>query len=59
MIRKIYNRIAKAILRRRYRRLYYRLFWHYAPKSDIADLAIQQANRAFFWLTGKDWDMWS
>ena len=55
MIRKLYTRITCAILRQRYRRLYRRLFWHYAFKSETSAIAIQQANEAFEWLTGTEW----
>ncbi len=55
MIRKIFNRISNAILRYRYRRLYCRLFWYYASKSETSAIAIQEANDAFEWLTGEDW----
>lgn len=58
MLLKIYNRISNAILRHRYRRLYYSLFWHYAHKSEIASFALQQADEAFFRLTGTDWEDW-
>ena len=49
MIRKIFNRISNAILRYRYRRLYCRLFWYYASKSETSAIAIQEANDAFEW----------
>lgn len=26
--------------------------WNYASKSEYADIAIEQANQAFYWLTG-------
>ena len=55
MIRNLYNRISNAILRYRHRRLYYRLFWHYAPKSETSAIAIEEANEAFEWLTGVEW----
>lgn len=58
MIRKFYNRISDAILRWRYRKLYHRLFWKYAAKSEIASFAIQQADEAFFKLTGAEWEEW-
>lgn len=59
MIRNIYDRISNAILRHRYRRLYCRLFWHYAKRSDHANIAIDNANKAFEWLTGTEWQEWS
>lgn len=58
MIRKLYKSISDALLRRRYRKLYHRLFWHYAAKSEIASFAIQQADEAFFKLTGAEWEEW-
>lgn len=58
MIRKLYTRITCAILRQRYRWLYRRLFWHYAKRSDYADIAIDNANKAFECLTGTEWYEW-
>lgn len=58
MIRNIFNRISKAILHYRYRRLYCRLFWYYAAKSETSAVAIQEANDAFEWLTGTAWIDW-
>ena len=55
MILNIFKRISNAILRYRYRRLYCRLFWYYASKSETSAIAIQEANDAFEWLTGEDW----
>ena len=58
MIRNIFNRISNAILHYRYRRLYCRLFWHYAKRSDYSNIAIDNANKAFEWLTGTEWVDW-
>ncbi len=44
------------IKRWRYRRLYRRLYWHYASKSDSAAIALQQADLAFFGLTFWTWE---
>lgn len=52
MIRKIYNRISDALLRRRYRKLYKRLFWYYAERCKTADEAGLNAAEAFQWFTG-------
>ena len=57
-MRKIYNRISNAILRHRYRRLYCRLFWHYAEKCTTAEEAGIHAAEAFLWLTGYEWTEW-
>lgn len=38
----------------RYRRLYRKLFWHYANKTNDCDTAIYEANKAFFYLTNHD-----
>lgn len=56
MLRKIFNYISDAILRWRYRRLYCRLFWLYAKKHNYAEIAIDQANLAFFYLTLYKWE---
>ena len=58
MIRKIYKSISDALLRRRYRKLYYRLFWHYAKKHSTAEEAGFHAAEAFLWLTGYEWKEW-
>lgn len=59
MIRKIYNQISNAILRRRYRRLYCRLFWHYAEKFSTAKEAGFHASEAFQWITSYNWVDWA
>lgn len=59
MIRNIYDRISNAILRHRYRRLYCRLFWHYAERYSTAEEAGFHAAEAFFLLTGYEWKEWS
>ena len=58
MICNLFNRISNAILRYRYHRLYCRLFWYYASKSETSAIAIQEANDAFEWLTGTEWVDW-
>ncbi|MBD5223284.1 MAG: hypothetical protein HDS71_04435 [Bacteroidales bacterium] len=58
MISNIFNRISKAILRYRYRRLYCRLFWYYASRSETSAIAIYEANDAFLWITGTEWVDW-
>ena len=37
-----------------YRRLYRKLFWHYANKTTSCEFAIDEANRAFYYLTNHD-----
>lgn len=51
MFRKLYHRIYNAVAYWRLRRLYYRLFWLYAEKTDCASYAISQADEAFAELT--------
>lgn len=55
MIHKIYYNIIIKFRNRKYRKLYFRLFWHYASKRETSAIAIQEANDAFEWLTGEDW----
>ncbi len=50
--------IFKPIRKWYYKRLYHRLFWNYAAKSDDAYVAIEQANQAFYWLTGYKVEHW-
>lgn len=59
MIRKIYKYISDALLRRRYRKLYHRLFWFYAEKYSTADEAGINAAEAFEWLTLNEWPEWA
>lgn len=59
MIGKLFSSISNRILRWRWRRLYYRLFWYYARKTDSADEAGYQAMQAFAWLTLKEWIDWA
>lgn len=59
MIRKLYSRISNRILRWRWRRLYYRLFWYYAQRTHDANEAGYQAKNAFRWLTLKEWVDWA
>lgn len=59
MILKIFNSISNVILRYRYRRLYYRLFWHYAEKYSTAEEAGFHAAEAFQWLTSYPWSDWA
>lgn len=48
MIRKIYKYVSDALLCRRYRRLYHRLFWFYAERYTTAEEAGFHAAEAFF-----------
>ncbi len=52
LICKLYSRISNAILRQCYRRLYYRLFWHYAKAYITAEETGYLAAEAFFGLLG-------
>lgn len=59
MIRKIYKNIYNVLIRRRYRKLYCRLFWFYAKKYSTAEEAGFHAAEAFLWITGYDWSDWA
>lgn len=59
MIRNIFNRISKAILRRRYQKLFHRLFWFYARTSSSALEAGREAADAFLWITLYEWENWA
>lgn len=59
MIRKIYKYISDALMRRRYLKLYHRLFWFYAERYSTADEAGINAAEAFEWLTLNEWPEWA
>lgn len=49
------KKIINLIRRWRYRRLYFRLFRFYAQISSKADIAGDEAAKAFHWHTAKKW----
>lgn len=49
------KRIKSIIRNWYYRRLYKRLFFHYAGLFQYADEAAEQSSNAFLWLTGHEW----
>ena len=48
------NKILRLYHNWRYRRLYRKLFWYYANKTTSCAYAIDEANRAFYYLTNQD-----
>lgn len=59
MFKKLYYNFVEVIRRRRYRRLYYRLFWFYAERCSTVFEAGSSAADAFQWLTLNEWPEWA
>ncbi len=53
------KRLKRQILVWRYRRLYEKLFWHYAQRYTEVDDACVAASNAFLWLTMYEWEKWA